>query len=200
MTYALTTFLEGVNTCLSALGEQPVTTYTNTGNADVEAAVAILNEVSKDIQSEGWNFNTEKDVTYTPVANEITLATNIAFVEPSTPSADRLTIRTQKLYNLSTQSSTFLSAIDLNQIVILDFTDLPEVARRYIIVRAARVFCDRFLPNQMTHAFTMGDEQRARLTLEQREGDEANFNILFDNHTSRQASYRGQGALDMYPY
>lgn len=198
MPYASTTFLEAVNTCLSALGEQPVTTYASTGNADVEAAVAIINEVSKDMQSEGWHFNTENDVPYTPSGSQIAVPDNVFYLEPSTPSADRLTIRDQKLYNLSTQSYTFTSAINMRQIVIVDFEDLPEVARRYIASRAARVFTDRFLPNQLTHNYTLADEQRARLTLEQREGDEANFNVLFDNNSTRQTIYRGPGALDLY--
>ena len=199
MPYSASTFLEAVNTVLSAIGELPVTTYTSTGNADVEAAVAILNEVSKEVQTEGWHFNTEKDVTYTPVASQITLPTNVFWVEPSMKSSDRLTMRNGKLYNLSSQTYTFTSDIDLNQIIILDWTDLPEVARRYITVRAARIFTDRYLPNQATHMFTLQDEQRARGQLEQREGDEADYTV-FDNNYSRQITWRGYGPLDRFPY
>ena len=200
MTIAASTLLEAVNTVLSAIGEQPVTTYTSTGNADVEAAVAILAEVSREVQMEGWHFNTEKEVTYTPSGGEIAFATNVYWVEPTLPSADRLTIRTGKLYNLSTQSHTFTSAIDLNQIVILEWTDLPEVARRFITIRAARVFTDRYLPNQTTHAFTLQDEQRARTMLEQREGDEANYNVLYDNSSTRRTVFRGRESLDEFGY
>jgi hypothetical protein len=114
-------------------------------------------------------------------------------------SSDRLTMRNGKLYNLSSQTYTFTSDIDLNQIIILDWTDLPEVARRYITVRAARIFTDRYLPNQVTHMFTLQDEQRARGQLEQREGDEADYTV-FDNNYSRQITWRGYGPLDRFPY
>ena len=60
-----TTELQAVNTMLSAIGEAPVNSISGTNNVDVSVAKNILDETSLSIQSEGWNFNTEYNVTYT---------------------------------------------------------------------------------------------------------------------------------------
>ena len=59
-----TTQLEAVNTMLSAIGETPTTDaiIAADSSADVVMAVQILDEVTKEIESQGWNFNTEYDV------------------------------------------------------------------------------------------------------------------------------------------
>ena len=63
MTTAATTELESVNIMLAAIGESPVNTLTGTLPADVVMAQSTLTEVNKEVQSEGWSFNTEIDVT-----------------------------------------------------------------------------------------------------------------------------------------
>ncbi len=65
-----TTQLEAVNTMLSAIGETPTTADIITANssADVVMAVQILDEVTKEVESQGWNFNTEYDVELVPDA------------------------------------------------------------------------------------------------------------------------------------
>jgi hypothetical protein len=69
-----TTQLEAINTMLSAIGETPTTTDIITANssADVVMAVQILDEVTKEVESQGWNFNTEYDVELVPDAVGVT--------------------------------------------------------------------------------------------------------------------------------
>ena len=64
---ALTTQLAAVNTMLGYIGEAPVNSISNTAELPVSAAnaITILDETSKEIQSEGWHFNTEKEVSMT---------------------------------------------------------------------------------------------------------------------------------------
>jgi hypothetical protein len=52
------TELEAVNAMLSAIGEQPVTTLA-TAQPDVAMALNTLRNHARQVQSEGWRFNTE---------------------------------------------------------------------------------------------------------------------------------------------
>ena len=70
MAIAATTQLESLNIMLAAIGESPLNSrlggidiYTDTLPTDAQVALNILTEQSKMIQSEGWSFNTEIDVT-----------------------------------------------------------------------------------------------------------------------------------------
>ena len=60
-----TTELEAVNVMLAAIGEAPINSLTGTLPVDARIAQTTLNETNKDVQSEGWHFNTEIDVVLT---------------------------------------------------------------------------------------------------------------------------------------
>ena len=57
-TIDLDTELSAVNSILGAIGQSPVTSL-NFENPEVSFIYNILNEVNKDVQNEGWHFNTE---------------------------------------------------------------------------------------------------------------------------------------------
>ena len=71
--------------------------------------------------------------------------------------------------------------IKCNLIIYLNFKDLPEPARRYISIRAARIFHDRVVGSGELHRFYQEDELQAWSTLIEYEGDTADYNI-FDNY------------------
>ena len=60
------TELEAVNILLTTIGEAPVNTLTGNQVTDVSIANQVLNEVSREVQSQGWHFNTEQRV-YTQI-------------------------------------------------------------------------------------------------------------------------------------
>jgi hypothetical protein len=59
MSLAPTTELEAVNTMLNTIGEAPVNTLVNMTSVDASSALSILNSVNREVQSQGWFFNTE---------------------------------------------------------------------------------------------------------------------------------------------
>jgi hypothetical protein len=61
-----TTELEAVNTMLSAVGSQPVSSLD--AGAEVAIAKNILRETRREVLSRGWSFNYETEVKLTPVA------------------------------------------------------------------------------------------------------------------------------------
>ena len=64
-TYAVSTELDAVNQILSSVGQAPVTTL-DLQNPEVAIVLNTLREVNKQVQSEGWIFNTERDYTLDP--------------------------------------------------------------------------------------------------------------------------------------
>ena len=59
MTTTVTTKLEAINVMLTAIGESPVNTITSSTTTDVSIAIQILDNVSREVQSVGWHFNTD---------------------------------------------------------------------------------------------------------------------------------------------
>ena len=60
-----TTELEAVNTILSTIGEAPLNSLTGSLPVDGTVAVNILSEITREVQSAGWHFNTHYKVTLT---------------------------------------------------------------------------------------------------------------------------------------
>ena len=110
-----TSLKDAINICLSCIGETPVDAPNNT-STNVVLSKQIIEEVSRDVQSKGWWFNT--------TGSSISLYANSG----SGASED---------FNAS----------------------LPEEARRYIAIRAARVLQSRFVGSEELLQFSFNEEQ-----------------------------------------
>jgi Autographiviridae tail tubular protein Gp11 len=161
-----TTLLDAVNRCLATIGQRPATTLSGTLTADVASALATVNEIDLAVQSKGWAFNTER-VLLTPTANKIAVPTNVVRVGVSRseyPNLD-ITIRddsgTARLYDKKTNSFTITTPIYATTVTLYDLVQTPESYRRYVTIKASRVFCDRALSDQAKHAFSEQDAQAA---------------------------------------
>ena len=176
-----TTELEAVNVMLAAIGEAPINSLTGTLPVDARIAQTTLNETNKDVQSEGWHFNTEIDVVLTrDASNQVALATNVLRVDPSIyqhPSVDAVQIGS-KLYDRKTHKYEFDE--DLTSVVVYfrTFNEIPEPARRYVMIKAARIFVDRLVGDEGLRSYTQQDEIRARAILMETDASNADHNIL----------------------
>ena len=181
MTVAATTELECINIMLAAIGEAPVNSLTGTVPVDVRIAQSTLTEVNKQVQAEGWSFNTEIDVTLTRNAsNNVVLGTDVLRVNPQThdhPSIDAIQ-RGLKLYDR--KNNTFIFDEDLKCTVVYfrSFDELPEQARSYMTIKAARIFVDRLVSDQSLRTYTQEDEIRARSVLMETDLSNADHNML----------------------
>ena len=113
-----TSLKDAINICLSCIGETPVSSPTNT-STNVVLSKQIIEEVSRDVQSKGWWFNT------TGTAISILSTTNGTDIDG----------------NISFNGS------------------IPEEARRYISIRAARVLQSRFVGSEELLKFSFQEEQ-----------------------------------------
>ena len=181
-----TTELEAVNTILSTIGEAPLSTLTGSLPVDGTTAKNILNEISREVQSAGWHFNTQYKVDLTRDGNnKIPVGTDVVRVQLNDKydkSSYDVVQRGTYLFNLAKNSETFDQDFTENTLIyLLDFDKLPEQARRYITIRSARVFHDRTLGANTLHKFSSEDEARSLSVMKQAEmatGD----NTIFDSY------------------
>ena len=180
-----TTELEAVNTILSTIGEAPLSTLTGSLPVDGTTAKNILNEISREVQSAGWHFNTQYKVDLTrDNSNKVPIGTDVVRVQLNDKydkSSYDVVQRGNFLYNLAKNSDTFDQDFTENTLIyLLDFVDIPEQARRYITIRSARVFHDRTLGANTLHKFSSEDEARSLAVLRQAEMQTGD-NTIFDN-------------------
>ena len=178
-----TTELEAVNTILSTIGEAPLNTLTGSLPVDGTTAKNILNEISREVQSAGWHFNSHYKVDLTRDAdNKVPVGTDVLRVELNNKydkSSYDVVQRGSYLYNLAKNSETFDQDFTDNTLVyILDFSKLPEQARRYITIRSARVFHDRTLGANTIHKFSSEDEARSLAVMRQAEAHTGDHTIF----------------------
>ena len=180
-----TTKLEAVNVMLTSIGEAPVNSLTS-GLADAELAETILESVNRETQSKGWIFNTDLKIKLSrnPTNNHIELPNNYNRVDTRNTlrnSTKDIVERGRKLYDRIANSYVFTEDVTVDAVILLDFSDVPESARRYITIRSSRIFQDRVLSSPNIHGFQMQDEQQAYIELQDYQAETADFNI-FDNY------------------
>lgn len=160
-----TTKLDAVNQMLSSIGEAPAVSI-DTDNSEIAVAESTLDEVSRAVQAEGWNFNTEYEYPFTPDGNgEITIPSNILQITDNKikSAAKYLTvIRNGKLYDKLTHSSVFTGTIYCDVVWSFEFTDLPQAFKDYITTRAARVFAGKVVASSEQIKIIAQDEPSYR--------------------------------------
>jgi hypothetical protein len=168
-----TTELEAVNEMLTAIGTVPVNTLNTVGLTDAAIAKDTLSSISREVQSRGWWFNTSKNVTLNPSGGIITLPTNVMHISPALPTVgqagenSQFVVRNGRLFNITTHTDTsWTQSVRADIIYLFDFETVPEPARRYITVRAARVFQTKVLGDEQLGVFTESHELEAWSILE----------------------------------
>ncbi len=188
MAIAATTQLESLNIMLAAIGESPLNSrlggvdiFTDTLPTDAQVALNILTEQSKMIQSEGWSFNTEIDVTL-PRDNfkKIALGVDVLRVDPNVhdhPNIDAIQ-RGLKMYDRLNNTFEFDQDLICTIVYFREFDEIPEPARNYITIKAARIFIDRQIGDDSLRAYNQQDEARARAVLLETDTLNADHNLL----------------------
>ena len=191
-----TSELEAINTILSTIGEAPLNTLIGSLPVDGTIAKNVLSEVSREVQSQGWHFNTHYKVTLSrDTNNKIPLATNIVRVEIDPRRYSKVSYdivqRNNELYNLAKNEDTFDTNFkDATVVYLLPFDEIPEQAKRYITIRSARIFHDRTLGANTIHKFSQEDEAKSLSILKQAESHTGDYSI-FDSPEQAYTILRG---------
>lgn len=184
MSLAPTTELEAVNTMLNTIGEAPVNTLVNMTSVDAITALSILQSVNREVQSQGWFFNSEANYPLTPNQNgELVLPTNTMTIDSNDDVYKHdLVQRGSRAYDRLNHTYIFEEAVKCDLILLLHFDEIPEAAKRYITIRASRIFQDRVLGSDSLHRMNREDEYQALTTLRLMESETADYNILTGNN------------------
>tara|TARA_B100000927_G_scaffold289818_1_gene287183 strand:- start:2342 stop:2950 length:609 start_codon:yes stop_codon:yes gene_type:complete len=181
MAVAASTELECVNIMLAAIGEAPINKLTGLLPVDARTAQSTLLEVNKSVQSEGWSFNQEFNVVLTRDSNKkITISNDILKIDTNVydhPTSDVIQ-RGLKLYDRKNNTFEFDKDLTCHVTYFRDFVELPEPARYYMTIKAARLFVDRLIGDDGLRTYTAQDEARARAILMETDFDNADHNVL----------------------
>ena len=181
-TNAVSTELDAVNQILSSVGQAPVTTL-DLQNPEVGIVVNTLREVNRQVQAEGWIFNTEYGYPL-PVNKdgEIAIPDNILSAD-FPPGSDIVVVqRKGKLYDRTNHTYKFDGPLELDVIWKEDFEDVPEALKQYIIIRAANVFAGRSVGSGEAVRFGQQEEAQARASALEYETQQGDYSIFSDRN------------------
>jgi hypothetical protein len=167
-TYAVSTELDAVNQILSSVGQAPVTTL-DLQNPEVSIVLNTLREVNRQVQAEGWIFNTEREYELTPdnETNQIAYPFNMLQIDANTryhKDEFDLVRRSGKLYDRLNHTYIFTDAIKADVVWYFDFTDIPPAIQAYITARAARMCATKMVGDRELNGLLQEQEGLTRAT------------------------------------
>ena len=183
-TIDIDTELSAVNNILGAIGQSPLTTL-NFDNPEVAFIYNLLRDANVDTQAEGWHFNTEKHVKYTPdsVTGKIAIGNDILSMDVHDNHIRRdynLVRRNGYLYDKQTHTDDFstIDSLDLDVVRLYNFEDLPIVFRRFITYRAAAAAATQLVANPNLVKLLGNQAGLARAALQEYECNQGDHNMF----------------------
>tara|TARA_R100000781_G_scaffold471_1_gene785 strand:- start:1060 stop:1680 length:621 start_codon:yes stop_codon:yes gene_type:complete len=190
------TELSAVNAILGAIGQSPVTSL-NFTNPEISFIYNLLRDANVDLQAEGWHFNTERHVKYTPDSNgKIEIGDDILRMDTTNGWSHKtydVVKRNGNLYDKYDHTddwSDLTDGIELDIVRLLSYEDLPEVFKRYIIYKASVRAATQLVGNAQLAQLLAQQEALSRAAIQEYECNQGNhtmFNLPEDSvYTSYQ--------------
>jgi len=188
-----TSKLNAVNTLLAIIGEAPVNSLNAPLTGDVSLADQVIDEVSREVQGAGWSWNTMlyDSIPLDASTGQSQLPANTLAVRfnPLTYPSQRFVLRGLRLfdrvkntYDLRSSLGVALTGNSSNLVAEiieeLDWDSIPETGKRYITIRAGRIFANRAVTSASIESYTAEDEQNALQTLKRTEDMAQNYNFI----------------------
>ena len=182
--------LPAINQILSSIGQAPVTTLDQT-NPDVAIAYNALLEVNKEVQSEGWAFNTEYEIPITTnndkqyeVASTIlqidlssTYKGDIDIVRRRDPSDSK--VKLYDRYNHTYAIGTIANDTwDVDIVYHFDFIDVPIPIQNYMTAKTATIVAQRIIGDAALVQTLQQRETLARSVALEYECNQADYSIF----------------------
>tara|TARA_B100001250_G_scaffold40414_1_gene32108 strand:+ start:2439 stop:3077 length:639 start_codon:yes stop_codon:yes gene_type:complete len=193
VSYGVSTEVDAVNSILMSVGESPVNTITNVQSPEVVIAKSTLRQVCREVQAEGWKFNTEKEYPINlDTNNHCIIPNNVLSIDLNHfKHSDHWDVvrrndnGTMKLYDLKDHTYVFDGTDPLycDIIWMIDFEDIPQVFKDYITLRASRIASNRMVNNPQAAELLGNDEQLARALAMEYDTQQADYNIFNDERT-----------------
>lgn len=179
--------LDAVNEMLAAIGEEPVEELEilpPSGNL----ARSILSRTSRDLQEEGYWFNTEASYTLTPGADStITVPANVLKIDGVEVDVIQ---RGDKLYDREGKTFEFSSEVECTVVLHLDWADLPSIVRRYVTALATETFLDSIPGSPGQSDARTRNLMRAQAAFKRAQIEAEDWNLLSTNQSIQSALRR----------
>jgi len=182
-----TTKLSAINMALRGIGRDPVASV---DDPDLDSAMALstIEQVSIDIQTQGWWFNKEYNWKLSgSTTGEVIVPNNALSVLPEGANRGNwVVIRGNKLYDMINHTYDLTprlvdGKIELSFIIELEFEQTPPVFRMAVAYVARRMFAQDLEVDSTRWQFQVEDENRAMSRLEREEARHRRRNYLSDN-------------------
>lgn len=179
-TYQALTELEAINQMLSIVGEAPISTLEVTGDLNVSVARQTLYDTSREIQSYGYYFNTETNYPLSrTVNNQIPIPTNtLTFELTKELYYLDVTQRGTRLYDLKNHTFVFDQDLKANIVLFLAWDEMPQSAKQYIAIVAARRFQRRMLGDELIDKYSEMEERMAKAQLDDADANARDYNMM----------------------
>ena len=181
------TELSAVNAILGAIGQSPVTSLVFT-NPEISFIYNLLRDSNVDVQSEGWHFNTERHVKYTPQdvsgVKKIAIGSDILQMDVTDGWSKRnydVVKRNGYLYDKMDHTDDWdelTDGIDLDIVRLISYVDLPEPFKRYIIYKASVRAATQLVGNPQLAQLLAQQEAMARATIMEYECNQGNHTMF----------------------
>ena len=203
ISYGASTELDAVNSILMSVGESPVNTLT-VQSPEVVIAQKTLRQVCREVQSEGWFFNTEYQYPISLDANKHCIIPNNVLqidlnhfkhlndfdvIRKKDSGIEKLYDKFEHRFNFENTSDDKLYC---DIIWMLEFEDMPEAFRDYVTIRATRIASNRMVNDTKAAQLLGPDELMARATAIEYDASQGDYNIFNDaqNRTNPASVYR----------
>ena len=199
------TELQAINQILAGVGQAPVTTLERT-NPDVAISYDTLQQVSREVQSEGWTFNREYSYPFTPdEKNEIEWPKNALQLDVSTDPKyfngkhyDTVK-RDGKLYDRRSHSYKFPQTLYCDVKWLFDWEDLPIPIQLYIVARATSRASSQLIGDPEQLQMMMNTESYLRAMALEYETQQGDYNYLYSpEYENNYITYRPMQTLQRY--
>jgi len=181
------TELSAVNAILGAIGQSPVTSINKT-NPEIGFIYNLLRDANVDLQSEGWHFNTERHVKYTPEdvggVQKIAIGSDILKMDVTDGWSKRnydVVKRNGYLYDKYDHTDDWdelTDGIDLDIVRLISYDDLPEVFKRYVIYKAAVRAATQLVGNPQLAQLLAQQESLSRAAIMEYECNQGNHTMF----------------------
>lgn len=173
--------LDAVNQILSAVGQAPVTTIDQT-NPDVGVAYDTLLQCNREVQAEGWTFNTENEYPFTPDNDGyIFIPDNVLMLDLSDLYENAgidVVQRDGKLYNKIDHTFEWEGQVKCDVVWLFEFKDLPVPVREYITARAAVQASTKMTGDSTVYQMLQAKEAMSRANLLEYECNQGDYTIF----------------------
>ena len=175
-TIGLITELEVINSVLRVAGDNPVQSL-DENYQPVFIIRQMIIDVSRDMQNKNYWFNTEYAVELVPntITNQIILPFNILNFEPV---YDKYVARGLSVYNREDRTVTITDTIVADISLMLEFDELPQVAREYIRAKCRLQYNNEFFGDTANIQSLAKAEEKALQQLDKLNIENENVNMF----------------------